>query len=142
LEQVCQSNYESFGSMSDTMDDLYGSLGMATLKVALIGEAVRDPRTGRRSLIATHAGFYLRDTYDFNGFQYLGAWTESGVLSKAQMLMNMASDGMGFRLGGEPIGNVFNHHFEAYRRFTGLGGDFVVYSDVYWEPANLLLDLA
>jgi hypothetical protein len=52
-----------------------------------------------------------------------------------------ALDGMVFRWRGEPIGNVYNHHFDAYRRATGHGGDFVIYSDVYWERTNLLLDL-
>jgi hypothetical protein len=141
LERTCQSNIEAFGGKLDTMDDLYGSLGMATLKVALIGEARRDARTGRITLKVTDAGFYIRDTYDFNDFQYLGTWTERGVLNKAQMLMNTALDGMAFRWGGEPIGNVYNHDFDTYRGTTGFGGDFVIYSDVFWESANLLLDL-
>lgn len=114
---------------------------MATLKAALIGEARRDARTGRIALKVTHVGFYIRDTYDFNDFQYLGTWTERGVLNKAQMLMNTALDGMAFRWGGEPIGNVYNHDFDTYRGTTGFGGDFVIYSDVYWESAKLLLDL-
>jgi hypothetical protein len=142
LENSCQSNRVPFGGKLDTMDDMYGSLGLATLKVALIGEAVRDARSGRIVLQVTHTGFYIRDTYDFNGLQYLGTWTTSGVLSKAQMLMNSASDGLVFRSSGVPIGNVFNHHFDAYRRATGCGGDFVIYSDVLWQPANLLLELA
>jgi hypothetical protein len=141
LEKTCQSNVEPFGANLDTMDDLYGSLGMATLKVALVGHALRDTRTGRLALQVTHAGFYIRDTYDFNDFQYLGAWTKNGVLSKAQMLMNAATDGMTLQWVGEPIGNVFNHDFETYRCTTGFGGDFVIYSDVHWEPANLLLEL-
>lgn len=141
LEQTCQANYRPFGGKFDTMDDLCGALGKATLKVALIGEALRDVRTKKLSLQVTHAGFYIRDTYDFSGFQYLGVWSKSGVLSKAQMLMNAASDGLALRLSGEPIGSVFNHNFEAYRRLNGLGGDFVVYSDVYWERLNLSLDL-
>lgn len=141
LDQTCQSNVRSFGGTMDKMDDLYGGLGIATLKVALIGEVTRDARTGRRALKVSHAGFYIRDTYDFNGIQYLGVWTKSGVLSKTRMLMNTLSDGLAARLSGEVIGNVFNHDFETYRRLTGLGGDFVIYSDVYWEPVNFVLDL-
>ena len=141
LERTCQSNFEAFGDEWDTMDDLYGSLGMATMKVALIGEARRDAGTGKLSLQVSHAGFYIRDTYDFNDFQYLGTWTKNGVLSKTQMVMNTALDGMVFRWGGEPIGNVFNQDFDTYRCATGFGGDFVIYSDVHWEPADLLLEL-
>jgi hypothetical protein len=140
LEQSCQSNSIPFGGKLDTMDDMYGSLGKATLKVALIGEAMRDARTGRLALRVTDAGFYIRDTYDFNGPQYLGTWTKSGVMSKAQVLANAAMDGMSFRWG-KPPGHVSNHDFETYRRTTRFGGDFVVYSDVLWENANLLLEL-
>jgi hypothetical protein len=140
LEQVCQSNWHGFGSKLDTMDDMYGSLGIATLKVALIGEAMRDARTGRLALRVTDAGFYIRDTYDFNGPQYLGTWTNIGVLNKAQVLANAAMDGMSFRWG-KPSSHVSNRDFEVYRRTTGFGGDFVVYSDVLWENVNLLLEL-
>ena len=141
LEQTCQSNFEPFGDTFDTMDDLFGGLGSATLKVALIGEARRNPPTGKLALQVTDAGFYIRDTYDFNDFQYLGTWTKNGVLSKAEMVINTALDGLVFRWGGEPIGNVFNHDFDRYRCTTGFGGDFVIYSDVHWEPANMLLEL-
>ncbi|WP_425482236.1 DUF6402 family protein [Luteibacter yeojuensis] len=34
-----------------------------------------------------------------------------------------------------------NHDFEKYRKTTGLGGDFIIYSDVYWERVDLSLDL-
>jgi hypothetical protein len=142
LEQTCQSNFERFGDFLDTMDDLYGGIGIGTLKVALIGTAMRDIQTGKLSLQVTHAGFYIRDTYDFHGFQYLGMWSRSGVLSKAGMLLNAASDGLAFHTNGDLIGNVFNYHFDAYRRLTGFGGDFVIYSDVYWEPANFVLELS
>ena len=140
LERTCQSNYENFGSKLDTLDDLYGALGMATLKVALIGEAIRDERTGRLALRVTHAGFYIRDTYDFAGAQYLGTWTKSGVLSKSQVLMNAVMDGLAFRWG-KPVGHVSNRDFDSYRSSTGFGGDFMIYSDVHWEPLALTLDL-
>lgn len=141
LEATCQANYELFGTMGDVVDDLYGSLGAATLKVALIGEARRERSTGKITMQVTHAGFYIRDTYDFNGFQYLGTWTENGVLGKRELLMNMALDGMVFRWSGEPIGNVYNHDFDKYRRLTGFGGDFIIYSDVHWERTDMLLEL-
>jgi len=142
LDRTCQSNFEPLGGDMDTMDDVYGGLGKATLKAALIGHASRDVRTGKIALQVTHAGFYIRDTYDFNDFQYLGTWTTNGVLSKTAMLMNTALDGMVSRWKGEPIGNLFNHDFDTYRRLTGFGGDFVLYSDVHWEPMNLLLALS
>jgi hypothetical protein len=140
LERTCQANYVSLGGMLDTMDDLYGGLGRASLKVALVGQARRDERTGNISLQASHAGFYIRDTYDFNGTQYLGTWTKSGVRNKAEMLMDAVTDGLTFQWG-KPPGHRSNHDFSAYRSHTGLGGDYVLYSDVYWERVNLLLRL-
>jgi hypothetical protein len=141
LDQTCQSNWVAFGGALDTMDDLYGGIGKATLKVALIGEARRDTHTGKSALRVTHAGFYIRDTYDFSGHQYLGEWTESGVQSKTEMIATSVIDGLSFRWG-KPPGHRSNYDFQTYRRLTGRGGDFVLYSDVYWEHANLLLDLS
>jgi hypothetical protein len=140
LENSCQANWQQIGSKLDPFDDMYGGLGMATLKVALIGEAMRDMQTGRQSLRVTDAGFYVRDTYDFSGPQYLGTWTKSRVLSKRQWLGNTITDGLTFNWG-KPEGHLSNGDFDRYRRATGFGGDFVIYSDVYWESADLLLDL-
>jgi hypothetical protein len=57
------------------------------------------------------------------------------------MVMNTMLDSMVFQWHGEPIGNVFNHHFDGYRKASGRGGDFVVYSDVHWEAADFWIDL-
>ena len=140
LDKTCQSNRVSFGEMFDTMDDLYGGIGKATLKVALIGDASRDTRTGRIALQTTHAGFYIRDTYDFSGAQYLGTWTKTGVRNKSQTLADALTDGLSFRWA-KPSGHRTNQDFETYRRVTGFGGDFVLYSDVYWERFDRLLEL-
>jgi len=141
LEHRYQSNKLEFGETWDTMDDLFGAIGKGTLKVALAGTAERDSHSGRRSIRVSDIGFYIRDTYDFNGFQYLGVWTSNGALSKAQMLANSIFSTAPYGWHGEPIGNVFNGDFEAYRRSTGCGGDFVIYSDVHWESANFRVDL-
>jgi hypothetical protein len=141
LDQSHQSNSRAFGGPSDPLDDMYGSLGMATLKVALIGEAKRDPLSQRVTIRATHAGYYIRDTYDFNGFQFLGAWTKTGVLGSIQPPLPLTSHGVIQRLGKEPVSHVFNHDFETYRRATGFGGDFIIYSDVLWEPVGMTFEL-
>lgn len=141
LDQLHQSNAVAFGDPLDPLDDMYGSLGRATLKVALIGEAKRDPCSGKVTMRATHAGYYIRDTYDFNGFQYLGAWTKDGVLGSIQPPMPLTSHGVISRVMNNPVGQVFNHDFEAYRRMTGFGGDFIIYSDVVWEPVDMILEL-
>ncbi|HEY4294238.1 DUF6402 family protein [Luteibacter sp.] len=140
LEDTCQSNSLPFGEKLGLLDDMQGSLGVGSVKVALIGEATRDVRAGRLTLKVTHAGFYIRDTYDFSGFQFLGAWTTDRVLSATQMALNFPRRDMASR--GTPVSatHVFNRDFENYRRVTGYGGDFVVYSDVLWESMNLSLE--
>lgn len=141
LENSCQVNRELFGgNLRDTMDDMNGALGAANLKVALIGDATRNIQTGRIALHATAAGFYIRDTYDFNGTQYLGAWTTDRVLNQAQTALNFPRRDMAYR--GSPVQatHVSNATFDHYRRATGNGGDFVIYSDVLWEKIDLLLE--
>lgn len=141
IDQVCQVNATKMGSSLDPLDDMYGALGIATVKVGLIGEAMLDPVTGRRVFHATRAGFYIRDQYDFNGEQFLGAWTENGVLSKLQMIANSFSDSYVYQWHGEAIGMVFNHHFERFRRNNNRGGDFLIYSDVHWIDIDLPIEL-
>jgi hypothetical protein len=84
-----------------------GGLGKATLKVALVGEAVRDAQTGGTRLHVTDAGFYIRDTYDFNGPQNLGTWMSTGVLNKEKLITKTLTDGLTFRWG-KPAGLVGN----------------------------------
>jgi hypothetical protein len=140
LERSCYSNRVPFGGKVDILDDMQGSLGVGTLKVALIGKATREPGTGKIALQTSHAGFYIRDTYDFNGFQYLGSWAKDRMLSGGQTALNFPRRDLAHR--GSPVKttHVFNRDFDNYRRATGFGGDFVVYSDVLWERANLKLE--
>lgn len=140
LEYSCQSNSLAFGGSLEALDDMQGGIGVGTLKVALIGKATRNARTGRVSLKATHAGFYIRDTYDFNGFQFLGAWTKDRILSGPHMALNFPRRDMASRGSPVPATHVFNRDFDTYRRITGYGGDFFVYSDVLWESVDLVLE--
>lgn len=141
LERVHQSNFTTFGRLSDPMDDLYGSLGEATLKVALIGLVMRHEAAERFTFKVTDAGFYIRDTYDFNGDQYLGAWAKDRVLSLAQTALNFPRRDQAHRGSPVPITHVTNSHFDSYRRATGFGGDFVIYSNVIWEPTPMVLEI-
>ncbi len=140
LDDACLANSLTIGGRFDTMDDMYGALGRATAKVGIIGTARRNHATGRLALHADYAGFFLRDNYDFNGFQYLGHWMASGVRSKVQMMAH-ALGGSDTLRDSLSLGNIFNHHFSNYRCERGLGGDFVIYSDVLWEPLDAWIDL-
>jgi hypothetical protein len=142
LDDMCQVNFVSFGGPFDTLDDMYGALGKAAMKMAFVGRATIDPSTRRQRFVITDIAFYLRDTYDFNGEQPLGTWSEFGVLNKTESLANILLDGLGFSWHGEPIGTIDNAAFRRYRAQTGWGGDFILYSNVLWKKVDLVIDLS
>ncbi|HEY4291418.1 DUF6402 family protein [Luteibacter sp.] len=142
LEDLCQVNIQPFGESSDTIDDMYGALGKATMKMAFVGAAGLSKSSGRKQFSLSHIGFYIRDNYDFNDEQFLGMWTEFGVLNKTEMAANVLLEGLALDWHGEPIGKASNNSFRDFRAHTGRGGDFVVYSDVLWQTVDAILDLS
>ncbi|NID15670.1 DUF6402 family protein [Luteibacter yeojuensis] len=142
LDDMCQVNFVSFGGPFDTLDDMYGALGKAAMKMAFVGRATVDPSTRRLRFAISDIAFYLRDTYDFNGDQPLGTWSEFGVLNKSEALANILLDGLGFGWHGEPIGRIDNAVFRRYRAQSGWGGDFILYSNVLWKKVDLVIDLS
>lgn len=146
LDAVSQINYAPFGDTFDVLDDMYGSLGKATLKFSVIGKAVsgEDPITRRpyHYFRISHLGFYIRDNYDFNGLQYLGTWTEDRVLTKAETAFTLSPYGqLVLRLKDGPFAVVTNGDFREYREKIGKGGDFIIYSDVLWKKIDKIIDL-
>lgn len=142
LDSVCQVNYRTVGSKLDTLDDLYGAIGMATLKIAVVGRVLWVPLAQKHFFHPDKLGIYLRDTYDFNntGFESavpLGMWSADRCLSKAEMAAYL---GASMAVVAESFGDfvpVYNHDFRRWQRVNGTGGDFVVYSDVLWVAANM-----
>ena len=136
LETTAQVNFAKVGALTDPLDDFYGAVGRAVLKAAAFG-SIEQKGTGLRVTI-DRLGVYLRDTYDYNGKQWLGLWSESGV-DKSQL-----AEALGMYLGGYPsihidpaAGSdpkteyaVGNKDFRAYRVKYGRGGDFINVSDV------------
>lgn len=149
LEDTSYINSLSVGGLTDTLDDMYGALGVCNLHMAVVGRALTDNRTGRRIFQIHQCGFYIKDYYDFNGSQYLGLWTEDGVASKASLAGNSAleigqaffSHEPAYLWRGGSIGHVYNKTFQAYRKAENKGGDFFIYSDVLWVDLNEPLDL-
>jgi hypothetical protein len=145
LDTSCQVNYWELGGIWDTLDDYYGSIFKATLKVAVVGTAYRSVQGSKVLFEAEHLGFYIRDTYDFNAgwaddvFMGLGVWSKQRVLSKAEMA--------GFKALSSPnpshlvtrhlqyprFVQVRNHDFRRWQQQCNGGGDFFVFSDVLWE---------
>lgn len=146
MDAVSQINFSEFGKTLDTLDDMYGALGKATVKVGLVGSAHTEfdsvTEKYRHYFRVSYVGFYIRDNYDFNGPQYLGTWTEDRVLSKAETIVSLTPSGHTIiNLGDGPFAAVTNADFRTYRDATGRGGDFVVYSDVLWRKHERLIDL-
>jgi hypothetical protein len=142
LDSVCQVNYRTVGSMLDTLDDLYGAIGMATLKIAVVGHVLWVSSVQKNFFHPEKIGIYLRDTYDFNntGFESavpLGMWSADRCLGKAEMAAYLSAS---MEVIAETYGDfvpVYNHDFRRWQRVNGTGGDFVVYSDVMWVAANM-----
>ncbi|MDU8502542.1 DUF6402 family protein [Pseudomonas syringae] len=146
MDSMSQINFSLFGDTWDALDDMYGALGKATLKVGLVGRTKTEENTITRQqktyFTVEHIGFYIRDHYDFNGLQYLGTWTEDRVLTKAESIITLTPQGhLVIRLKDGPFSTITNMHFREYREKTGNGGDFLMYSDILWKPVNQTIEL-
>ena len=155
LHEYCQIQYEALGNYMSTIDDLYGSIGNAFLYLGVAGKLSKD----EKNFTITDIGIYLRDVYEFNGFQFLGLWTKSRTLGKANVakeifvevidvnniyktgnqignIVTSLSDkylGTNINYLFEPFCTVYNSDFRAYREKYNKGGDFYIFSDVMWE---------
>ena len=141
IDDTSQVNYLTFGRPWNTLDDMYGALGSATVKVGLVGDAFVSSSMKTKLFHATKAGIYIKDQYDFIGKQFLGTWTEDGVLTKKDVLKDAMFGEVGYPWHGEPIGRVHNEQFSEYRKNHNRGGDFMIFSDVYWIEINEWLNL-
>jgi hypothetical protein len=65
-------------------------------------------------------GIYVRDSYDFNGQQFLGSWRETPPA--------VSKDPLSF----PPYQPVFNADFQRWRSTNHRGGDFLIFSDIKW----------
>lgn len=83
LNAHCQIQTQMFGSRTDTIDDLYGAIGLGMLQLAVVGEVQRG--INKDSFRVDNIGVYLKDAYEFNGFQFLGCWTKDKTFGKAEI---------------------------------------------------------
>ena len=138
LNATCQIQTKRFGKLTDTIDDFYGAIGRGMIQLAVVGHVHRDNFS--ELFIIDHVGVYLKDCYEFNGFQFLGCWTKSKAFGKAEMISRVSANtslvGAHILQINEPVFHVFNHDFRQYREKHGKGGDFIIYSDVKWLPGT------
>ncbi|ENG2945839.1 hypothetical protein ABTU80_000058 [Enterobacter cloacae] len=63
LGSTSQVNYQRIGNKTDIVNDWYGAVWNANLKVCIRGNVIK---TNEKLLVNVDAlGFYLKDTYDF-----------------------------------------------------------------------------
>ncbi|WP_199031685.1 DUF6402 family protein [Ralstonia sp. ASV6] len=147
LHATCQMNLSIFGKRDDTLDDMYGALGVAVCYAAVVGYTGQSA-SGRDIFVVDQLGCYIRDTYDFNdgGFtpEPLGVWSRDRCLTKAEtveyfaLLSGAGRDSL-FAQHSELAARypgfvpVFNGDFRRWREAHNSGGDFLVFSDVRWH---------
>lgn len=146
MDATSQINYVRLGSTQDPLDDMYGALGVATLKIGVVGRTFckKDKETQRSKNFfrVEYVGFYIRDHYDFNGLQFLGVWTKDRVLTKTEMAQSALPSGQSiYKWATDELALITNSDFRKYRNKTGMGGDFVIYSDVLWKKSDEVIAL-
>lgn len=107
-------NFRAVATPHLALDDMTAALGDFVFRVVVAGTVAARRPSGYLVTI-TEVGVYVRDSYDFNGQQFLGIWDDSGSVSS----WNLAS--------GE---SVWNSTFRDWRSRYGRGGDFLVFSDL------------
>ena len=98
------------------LDDLSAALGNFTLRVAVAG-GVTPLTASKFHVIINEVAIYVRDSFDFEGEQFLGFWDDSD--NSVSMLNPLSGT------------SISNQDFRDWRAATGLGGDFLVFSDAH-----------
>lgn len=145
LEEKSQFNFISIGNtnlekITDTMDDVYGALGNFTVKIAATRFSTFTNSLGFAKIEIDEIGIYVRDTYDFindDDDQFLGYWNHSGPHKHyvSAKLDSIFSDNKTYL-------KTTNDSFNAYRKKTGKGADFIVFSTVHKHPTSISIYLS
>ncbi|EEE2004595.1 hypothetical protein CI266_005044 [Salmonella enterica subsp. enterica serovar Kotte] len=138
LDATSQVNTISIGSKFDTVNDWYGAMGNANLKVCVRGKT--EARGECVFFLVEKLGIYLKDTYDFldqgSTSEPLGIWSRERILNKEETAVYMSSylSGLWGGLARSYSGfvPVFNSDFRKWQIKYNKGGDFIVFSDVLW----------
>jgi hypothetical protein len=149
----------NFDLVGGGIDELRGALGDFTMKV--IAEGSLRISEFEYVFCPVRLGFYIDDTYDFidgaiTPSQPLGFWNFNGLaMSVTEALAtNLSIDSQSLLLAGQSMVKsqsdldqkfkdiatdryflVRNKDFQTYRKKFGRGGDFKIYSDIFYQPA-------
>lgn len=109
-----------------------------TIYVSLDNEAEED---NLKKCHITKIGIYMKDTYDFNGNQYLGHWNYFGLfLDLVSGGMNIANTERKSDVIDPIIGesrSFGNEDFREFRKHTGKGCDLYLFSDIIEVDVNI-----
>jgi hypothetical protein len=153
MDNINKVNSRTFGNYFDTLDDFYGAIFKANLKVAVVGYTYFDRQFCKDMFVVTDTGYYIRDTYDFNDgdkiqdkavdvLADLGIWSKDRVLSKNETLEYDSMFPLRYLdkkryqeilLKYRGFVKVGNSDFYRWADKHKTGGDFYVFSDVLWE---------
>lgn len=108
--------------LADPFDDMRAALFNFTLRVLVAG-TVTPVSQSRWQVLVQQVGVYVRDSFDFEGNQFLGYWDDTADI------FYPINPGIPELV---PVGNA---DFRTWRQNNGTGGDFLVFSDV--KPTTL-----
>jgi len=105
---------------ASALDDLFAALGDFIFRI--IGGGTITKKGNNYIIRITKLGIYVRDNFDFIGFQPLGYWNiargEIATYPKPEHYF------------------ITNASYREYRKEFEMGEDFTVYSDIKYEPVN------
>ncbi|MDC9583340.1 DUF6402 family protein [Xenorhabdus sp. PR6a] len=135
IDYTSQINALSFGDKFDTNDDFKGAIGAGNLELCIRG--CYNLSGSRKIFYVDQIGFYIKDSYDFSGdYELLGIWSREGMLTPSEIRKYMPlyqekkwRELYNLYKGYVP---VFNKDFREWQNKHHSGGDFIVFSDVYW----------
>jgi hypothetical protein len=109
-------NHREVGFGLADLDEMTAALGNFSFYVVVAGSVEPVPKGAGHKVTIKQVGVYLKDSYDFNGEQFLGFWNDEK--NTVSMIKVWSGTGVG------------NADFRAWRQRTGMGGDFLTFSDV------------
>ena len=102
-------------------NDMAAALGRFNLRCVVAGEVVPHPRKPEHMVVIKKLGVYVRDSFDFNGFQPLGDWRANPPYASGIPASGTVS--------------LYNSTYREWRIANNEGSDFLVFSNL--KPVRL-----